>query len=79
MLFSGTTYEISTTGTISPALAGVTISVNGQATTSSGSDGTFSLRVPEAARYVLNASKPGYALASRILQDGAVDADRHAG
>jgi hypothetical protein len=48
------------------AIAGATVSVNGLSTTSSAT-GAFQVAVPDASRFILNVSKPGIALVSRVF------------
>lgn len=76
---TGTT-TVSTTGlgiefsgkvdaTDAPAVPQAEVDVNGK-TTLTNAGGFFTLRVPEADRYVLNVRKPGYNLVSRIYPEG---------
>jgi hypothetical protein len=55
-------------GTDSPAIVDAEVEVNGKQTTTNGR-GLFSLKVPDAKRFVLNIRKPGYGLVSRIYDD----------
>jgi hypothetical protein len=64
-VFSGKVVE--QTGT---PIAGATLSVNGK-TQLSDNNGAFLLRVPRSERYVMNISKPGYALLSRLFDVGS--------
>jgi cytochrome c5 len=64
ILFSG-----KVDATDAPALAGAEVEVNGQ-TTMTGAEGFFQIDVKDAARFVLNIRKPGYALVSRVYDDG---------
>lgn len=53
-------------------LAGATVSVNGQ-TVQTGRDGSYFLRLrEESPRYIVNVTRPGYALYSKIVSSGAV-------
>jgi K319L-like, PKD domain len=54
------------------AVAGAHVEINGHTATTA-ADGTFALHVPESTRYVLNIRKQGYALLSKIYDNGISD------
>ena len=64
--FSGTVE-----GTDTPTIDGAVVEVNGQQTVTA-ADGTFSFRVKDATRFVVNIRKSGYGLVSRIYDDAVM-------
>ena len=68
LLFNGAAYNRITTAPV----AGASVSLNG-ATTTTDSDGRFHIETPDRGRFVLNLSKPGFALASQIFYARATD------
>ena len=70
MIFSGTAVNRET----HVPVAMVNVNLNGVAVNTD-SNGRFQLKVPDAARFVLNANKTGFALTSRILYSRAVEVE----
>lgn len=68
MLFTGTVFNRATHAPVATA----TVNLNG-VTTSTDANGRFQVKVPDTGRFVLNASKPGFALTSRIFYARATD------
>lgn len=58
-------------GTDTPAVRGAIVEVNGH-TTVTGADGRFSMRIPDAERFVLNIRATGYGLVSQIYDDAVI-------